>query len=205
MTLGSLGRYIAFEGAEGCGKSTHAARLAADIGAVVTREHGGTRIGTMIRSILADPANTDLTPKAEALLIAADRAQHLAEVVEPAIAAGRHVVSDRSIFSSLAYQAYGRGLPLDTVQSVNEWAIGGRWPELVVFLDVSEAQLSRRMRRRELDRFEREDAEFHARVLDAFRTMAAADPLRWVRLDGDRQPNEVAHDVRAAVSARLGI
>ncbi len=131
------GRYIAFEGPEGCGKSTHAERLGAELDAVVTREHGGTRIGQLIRGILADPGNTDLTDRAEALLIAADRAQHLEQLVEPSLAAGRHVVSDRSVFSSLAYQGYGRGLPLDTIRSINEWAIAGRWPELVILLDVS--------------------------------------------------------------------
>ena len=118
--------YIAFEGAEGCGKSTHAAMLAADLNAVLTREHGGTPIGLKVRAIVADPEHRELTAKAEALLIAAYRAQHLAEVVVPALAAGRHVISDRSVYSTLAYQGYGRGLPLDVVRSINDWAIGGR-------------------------------------------------------------------------------
>ncbi len=205
MTLGTAGRYITFEGAEGCGKSTHARLLGDDLDAVVTREHGGTRIGLLIRSILADPANTDLTDKAEALLIAADRAQHLAEVVEPALAAGRHVVSDRSVFSSLAYQSNGRGLPLDTVRAVNEWAIGGRWPELVIFINVAAQTLDRRMRKRDLDRFERAGADFHRRVLDGFHRMAAADPDRWVIIDGDRDRAVVALEIRDAVRERLSI
>src|SRR5215470_7191639 len=95
------GRYIALEGSEGSGKSTHARRLAAALGGLATREHGGTKIGELIRAILADPANAALTDKAEALLIAADRAQHLEELVEPALASGRHVISDRSVYSSL--------------------------------------------------------------------------------------------------------
>ena len=198
-------RYIALEGPEGCGKSTHAARLAEALGGIATREHGGTRIGQMIRSILADPANTDLDDTAEALLIAADRAQHLAEIVEPTLAAGRHVVSDRSVYSSLAYQGYGRRLPLDTVRAVNDWAIGGRWPDLVLFLEVSDEQLARRMRARELDRFEREADEFHQRVLDGFRTMAAADPEHWVIIDADRPRDETAAAIRAAVHDRLGL
>lgn len=199
------GRYIALEGPEGCGKSTHAARLAEQLGAVVTREHGGTRIGRMIRGILADPENTDLDDVAEALLIAADRAQHLAELVAPSLAAGRHVVSDRSVFSSLAYQGHGRGLPLETVRSVNDWAIGGRWPDLAILLDVSADSIARRMRSRELDRFEREGVEFHQRVLDGFRSMAAADPERWVVVDADRPRDETAEAIRTAVRERLGL
>lgn len=199
------GRYIAFEGAEGCGKSTHAARLGAALGAVVTREHGGTRIGGLIRSILANPAHTDLADKSEALLIAADRAQHLAELVNPALLAGRHVVSDRSAFSSIAYQSYGRGLDLAVIREINDWATGGRWPELVIHISVSEESLARRMRRRDLDRFEQAGDDFHRRVRDAFRTMAAADPDRWVTIDGERPKDEVALVIRTAVRERLGI
>jgi dTMP kinase len=205
MTNGTAGRYITFEGAEGCGKSTHARLLGEALDAVVTREHGGTRIGSLIRSILADPANTDLTDKAEALLIAADRAQHLAEIVEPALAAGRHVVSDRSVFSSLAYQSNGRGLSLDTIRAVNDWAIAGRWPELVIFITVSAATLERRMRKRDLDRFERAGDEFHIRVLNGFHDMAAADPERWMIVDGDRDRAVVALEIRNAVRERLSI
>ncbi|MEZ5217996.1 MAG: dTMP kinase [Ilumatobacteraceae bacterium] len=199
------GRYIAFEGPEGCGKSTHARRLAEVLDGVATREHGGTRIGLMIRGIVADPANVELTDKAEALLIAADRAQHLAEVVEPALAAGRHVVSDRSVFSALAYQGYGRGLPLETVRSVNEWAIGGRWPELVILLDVPAEQLAHRMRSRDLDRFEQAADGFHERVADGFRQMAAEDSDRWVVIPADRDREATATAIRRAVQDRLGI
>ena len=198
-------RYIALEGAEGCGKSTHAARLAADLAAVLTREHGGTPIGLKVREIVADPANTELTARAEALLIAADRAQHLAEVVEPALADGRHVVSDRSIYSSLAYQGYGRGLPLDVVRSVNDWAIDGRWPDLAILIDVPADVLAHRLRHRQLDRFEREPASFHARVLDGFHTLVADDPARWIVIDGNAQPDAVQAAVRAAVRDRLGL
>ncbi len=199
------GSYIALEGAEGSGKSTHAARLAGDLGAVLTREHGGTAIGERIRAILADPANTALTDKAEALLIAADRAQHLAEVVLPALAAGRHVVSDRSVYSSLAYQGYGRGLPLERLHELNAWAIEGRWPDLVLYLDVPERYLASRMRRRELDRFERAGTTFHARVRAGFRKLAADDPAHWVVIDGEGRVDVVAQRVRVAVRERLGI
>jgi dTMP kinase len=199
------GRYIAFEGGEGTGKSTHARRLAVELDAVLTREHGGTAVGRLIRAILADPAHTELTAKAEALLIAADRAQHLAEVVEPALVAGRHVVSDRSIYSSLAYQGFGRGLPLAEVRSVNEWAIGGRWPDLVILLGVPPEQLARRMQRRDLDRFEREGADFHQRVLEGFHALAAGDPSHWVLVDGGQKMDAVAASIRRAVSERLGL
>jgi len=199
------GRYIVLEGSEGCGKSTHAARLAAALGAVVTRETGGTEIGRLIRTVLHDPSHTHLTGTAEALLIAADRAQHMAEVVRPALTSGRHVVSDRSVYSSLAYQAYGRQLPYETVRAVNDWALGGRWPELVLFLDVPTDQLAARMQRRELDRFERESTAFHDRVLAGFREMAAKDPQRWVRIDAARDHSEVASAIRDAVRERLGL
>jgi dTMP kinase len=198
------GCYIAFEGSEGSGKSTHARRLAVELDAVLTFEHGGTPIGKMIRAILADPGNAELTDKAEALLIAADRAQHIEEVVRPALEAGRSVVSDRSIYSSLAYQGYGRGLPLDDVRAVNEWAIGGCWPDLVVLLDVPADLLAHRMRRRELDRFERSGPEFYARVAEGFRHLAAADPKGWVVVDGRGSIQQVAEAVRAAVRERLG-
>jgi dTMP kinase len=198
-------RYIAFEGAEGCGKSTHASRLATELHAVLTREHGGTPIGLKVRAIVADPANAELTDKAEALLIAADRAQHLAEVVEPALARGQHVVSDRSVHSTLAYQGYGRGLALEVVRAVNEWAIGGRWPDLAILIDVAPEVLARRLRHRELDRFERAPADFHARVRDGFHAMAAADPEHWVVIEGDRPPEVVAATVRTAVRDRLGL
>ena len=105
-------RYIAFEGLEGCGKSTHVTRLATALGAVATREPGGTTIGASLRATMIDAANTMLSPRAEALLMAADRAQHLDELVTPALQRGQHVVSDRSAYSSLAYQGYGRQLDL---------------------------------------------------------------------------------------------
>jgi dTMP kinase len=201
----AAGRYIAFEGSEGSGKSTHARRLAVELDAVLTREHGGTPIGSLIRAILADPGNVALTAKAEALLIAADRAQHLEEVVVPALTAGQHVVTDRSVYSSLAYQAYGRGLPFERVLAVNEWAIGGRWPDLVVLIDVPPEQLARRLRRRQLDRFEQSGAEFYERVVAGYHALAAAEPDRWAVVDGQGALDDVAKTVRGIVRNRLGV
>jgi len=201
----STGRYITLEGAEGCGKSTHAARLAEALSAVLTRETGGTAIGQRIRAILHDTAVTDLSHRAEALLTAADRAQHLHEVVEPALAAGRHVVSDRSVYSTLAYQGYGRELPLSEVRQINEWAIGGLWPDLVLLLDAAPEVLERRMRGRQLDRFEQEGDEFHQRVRAGFRALAEAEPERWVIIDAGLTHDRVAAAIRDTVRDRLGI
>jgi dTMP kinase len=205
LVVTGLGRYIALEGAEACGKSTHATRLAADLDAVLTRETGGTRIGTKIRDILHDTDHLELADKAEVLLIAADRAQHLQEVVRPALVAGRHVVSDRSAHSSLAYQGYGRGVPLDVVRGTNDWALDGTWPELVLLIDVPPEVLAERMSDRDLDRFEQADDAFHARVRAGFHEMAAADPARWFVVDGTLDKDEVAATIRATVRNALGI
>lgn len=199
------GRYIALEGAEGCGKSTHASRLAAALGAVLTRETGGTAIGRQIRSILHDTTISNLSDRAEALLAAADRAQHIEEVVAPALAAGKHVVSDRSVYSTLAYQGYGRGLPVAEVREFNEWAVNGLWPELVLLIDAAPEVLERRMRGRQLDRFEREGDKFHERVRDGFRQMTVDEPELWVVIDGSQSLEAVANDIRATVRDRLDI
>lgn len=199
---GLTGRFIAFEGGEGSGKSTQARLLAETLQAVLTREPGGTDLGERIRGVLLDPATGGLEPWAEALLMAADRAQHVAQIVRPALAAGRHVVTDRFAGSSIAYQGYGRGLPIERVRSLSEWATGGLWPDLTILLDVPVETAVARLDR-ELDRFEREGEAFHARVADGFRALAAADPDGWVVLDGTRSVEAIAADVRAVVRDRL--
>ena len=183
----------------------HASRLAEHLDAILTRETGGTAIGQRIRAILHDTSVTNLAHRAEALLAAADRAQHIEEVVAPALAAGRHVVSDRSVYSTLAYQGYGRGLPLDDVRHINEWAVAGHWPDLVVLLDVPLEVMMQRLKKRELDRFELEDDGFHRRVRDGFSAMAAADPDRWVVIDGQQSKDAVQTAIRTAVAERLGL
>ena len=197
--------YVALEGPEGCGKTTQARLLAAAIGAVETRETGGTIVGARLREILHDVEVTDLDARAEALIIAADRAQHWHQVVRPALDAGRHVVSDRSVWSTIAYQGYGRQLPLDDLRRLNDWALRGTWPSLVVLLDVPDGALAARLSGRRLDRFEREDRAFHDRVREGFAQMAAADPERWAVVDAGRAERDVATDVRAVVRSRLGV
>jgi dTMP kinase len=138
-------------------------------------------------------------------MIAADRAQHMATVVLPALEAGRHVVSDRSVYSSLAYQGYGRSLDLADIQQFNSWAIHDRWPDLVILLEVPPEETERRLTSRDLDRFELENAAFHRRVSAGFREFAAQDPGRWVRIDATLPKVEVTSLVRAAVAERLGL
>ena len=195
--------YIALEGLEGCGKSTHTKRLGEHLNAVITREPGGTRIGTVLRAILADPENSDLDRRTEALLMAADRAQHMAEIIKPSLAQGRHVVSDRSIYSTLAYQGYGRQLGTEALLSISTWALQDRLPDLVIFIDVPTDVLNARLAKRDLDRFEREGADFFARIAEGFRELRAADPERWIIIDGTVPKDDVEAAIRTQVNDRL--
>lgn len=199
----SRGRFVVFEGGEGCGKSTQAQLLADRLVAdgrevVLTRQPGGTPIGASLRALLLDPATVGLDERAEALLMAADRAQHVAELVEPALAAGRDVVCDRYTYSSIAYQGDGRGLDPERVRETSAWATGDLWPDLVVLLDVDPAAASARLGD-ERDRFEQAGDGFHRRVRDGFLRLAAAEPGRWVTLDGTLPIDEVAERVWTAV------
>ncbi len=196
------GRLIAFEGGEGAGKSTQAARLATDLGAVLTREPGGTEVGRRIRSIVLDPGIADLDVRAEALLLLADRAQHVAEVVRPALARGADVVTDRFAGSTLAYQGWGRGLDAGELERLSSWATDGLEPDLVVLLDVAPDVAAGRLDHSP-DRMELAGHEFHRRVADGYRALAAESPSRWVVVDGSLLVDEVAARVRAAVDARL--
>ena len=195
--------YIALEGLEGCGKSTHTKRLGEHLDAVITREPGGTRIGTLLRAILADPENSDLDRRTEALLMAADRAQHMAEVIKPSLAQGRHVVSDRSIYSTLAYQGYGRQLGTEALLSISTWALQDRLPDLVIYIDVPTDVLNARLAKRDLDRFEREGADFFARIAEGFRELRGADPERWIIIDGTVPKDDVEAAIRTQVNDRL--
>jgi dTMP kinase len=194
---------VALEGGEGAGKSTQAARLAARLDAVLTLEPGGTALGEAVRRLLLDPGGGPLDARTEALLFAADRAAHAAQVIEPALAAGRSVVSDRYVESSLAYQAFGRGLPLDEVRALSAFATGGRQADVVVVLDVDPAVGAER-RGRPPDRMEAEGAAFHARVRAGFAELAAAEPDRIAVVDASGDVDDVARRVWAAVEERLG-
>jgi dTMP kinase len=201
------GRFIVFEGTDGCGKSTQAARLAERLDAVLTRQPGGTDIGARIRAIVlasADQPGAPLADRAEALLMAADRAQHEAEVIGPALAADRHVVCDRYIPSSIAYQGHGRGLDPDEVRRISEWAVGGRSPDLVVLLVVPE-EVARQRRGPSSDRIESAGDDFHRRVATAYRQMAADHPELWAVVEGTGTPDEVAARVQDVCRDRLGI
>ncbi len=205
-------RLIAIEGGEGVGKSTQALVLASAIGAELTREPGGSSIGEQIRSILLDRSLGHLVPRAELHLMLAARAQHVAERIRPALERGASIVVDRYAGSTLAYQGYGRGLPLDEVRQACGLAASGLWPDLSVLLDVPlELALERRADRQATeptgppDRIESEQVDFHERVNEGFRKLAADDPEHWVVIDGTRSVDAVAADVLAAVRERLGI
>ena len=202
--MAGRGKFIVLEGGEGSGKSTQAERLTAALDAVQTREPGGTAVGTQLREVLLGRGTTGLSDRAEALLMAADRAQHVAEVVEPALAAGRHVVCDRFLGSSVAYQGYGRGLDPSEVRELSVWATAGLLPDLVVLLTVP-AEESVRRTGGARDRIEDAGIEFHQRVADGFAAQAAAEPDRWVVVDGTGSKDEVTAAVLAAVADRLGL
>jgi dTMP kinase len=201
---------IAFEGGEGTGKSTQAGlladRLRSEVGrdVVLTFQPGATGIGTAIREVLLDPATTGLDARAEALLMAADRAQHVAEVVRPALDAGAVVVTDRYLYSSVAYQGHGRDLGPDAVAALSAFATAGLEADLVLLLTVPpEVRDARLAERGGHDRFEQAGEAFHERVEAGFRAQAAADPTRWVVLDGHGAVSDVAEHVWAAVAPRL--
>ncbi len=197
--------FITFEGIEGCGKTTQLVRLAERLGpgCVVTREPGGTPIGAAIREILLDPASRAMTPMAELLLYFADRAQNVAEVVRPALAAGRTVLCDRHVESSLAYQGHGRGLPLDAIRELAALATGGLRPDLIVLLDVPvEVGLARIDERGAHDRLEAEVREFHDRVRAGYESLRAEEPSRWLKLDATAPADAVFEALWSGLVAR---
>jgi len=204
MSQSGRGRLIALEGIDGCGKSTQARRLAEALGAELTHEPGATELGRALRGLLLDPAAGAPVPRAEALLMAADRAQHVAEVVAPALAAGRWVVTDRFTGSTLAYQGWGRALPITPLRSVADWAVDGLAPDLSILVDVPLDVARQRLSSTAPDRLERLGADFHERVRLGFVTLAQDDPTRWAVVDGTPRPEVVADAIAEVVADRLG-
>lgn len=195
--------FIVFEGGDASGKSTQARRLAwklehAGHTVVETFEPGATELGRHIRTLLLDGPE-EIEPMTEALLLAADRAEQVAEVIRPALDRGDTVVADRYVPSSLAYQAIGRGLGAEVVEHINRVATGGLEPDVVVVLDVSDEVATAR-REAPGDRLERAGAEFHAKVRQAYRDLAAE--RGWALVDGDGTEDEVAERVWQVVSTR---
>lgn len=192
------GRFIVFEGVDGSGKSTQAKYLAATIGAHLTREPGGTPVGARIREILLDPATGDLSDRAEALLMAADRAHHVEQVVKPLLAADTSVVSDRYLGSSVAYQGHARGLDPTEIRELSLWATEGLLPDLVVLLETEPAQASARIAG-DHDRLEQEGVAFQEKVAEGYRVQRRADPDRWRVVDVASRPKDTAAKVLEVV------
>nr|B8DN41.1 RecName: Full=Thymidylate kinase; AltName: Full=dTMP kinase [Nitratidesulfovibrio vulgaris str. 'Miyazaki F'] len=208
--------FITFEGMEGSGKSTALNRvqqvlLDAGHGVLLTREPGGSRLGRTLRSILLDLSNDDIVPEAELFLYLADRAQHVGQVIRPALDEGVVVLSDRYADSTVVYQGYGRGLDPERLRELNDMAVGGLWPDLTLVFDLPPEEGLRRAMTRNLregtsvseGRFEAEHLAFHARVREGYLTWAALHPARFRVVDATRTPDEVFEDVMRAVRSVL--
>jgi dTMP kinase len=169
---------------------------------VSTHEPGATKVGMRLRALLLDTAHTGLSPRAETLMYAADRAEHVASVIRPALERGAIVVTDRYVDSSLAYQGAGRRLPVKDVADLNRWATGGLQPDLTILLDLSPAAgLGRR--ERSADRLEAEPAEFHQRVRAGFLALADAEPQRYLVLDATRPSADLSREIHGRVRELL--
>jgi len=194
------GLFIALEGGEGAGKTTQARMLAIwlreqGFDVITTREPGATKVGMRLRALLLDTAHAGMSPRAEALMYAADRAQHVDEVISPALARGAVVITDRYVDSSLAYQGAARGLAAEDVGWLSQWATGGLTPDLTILLDLPPADgLTRRTR--SADRLESEPWQFHERVRAGFLDLARRDPGRYLVLDATRPPEELTAEIK---------
>uniref|UniRef100_I2PZ90 Thymidylate kinase n=1 Tax=Desulfovibrio sp. U5L TaxID=596152 RepID=I2PZ90_9BACT len=209
--------FITLEGIEGSGKSTQIGLLTTALERAgktvrVTREPGGCGLGQTLRAILLSLETRNLDSRAELFLYLADRAQHVAEVIRPALAAGQVVLCDRFADSTIAYQGYGRSLDVALLQQLNDVAVAGTWPQLTLLLDIEPEQGLRRALARNLQagttavegRFEAEHLDFHGRVRDGYRTLASLSPRRFVTIDAAPDAAAVAAKVWEAVSQRLG-
>lgn len=196
------GHLVALEGIDGCGKSTQARLLAEHLDAVLTFEPGATPLGGSLRGLLLDPAGGPVATRAEALLMAADRAQHVDQVVRPALEAGRWVVSDRYAASTLAYQGFGRGLDVAELEDLVQWATGGLVPDLTVLLDLPVEVAAERRKGDHPDRLEAEGLAFQRRVADGYAALAARGDERWVVLDATAGPDVTTTAIVEALASR---
>lgn len=206
------GKLIVFEGVEGAGKTTQMQRLIHWMqakcfnikGSVATREPGGTELGKGLRSLLLQSSDESVSDRAELLMYAADRTQHVETFIKPKLTLGTMVFCDRFTDSTIAYQGYGRGLDFGLIQQLNEIATGGLQSDLTFWLDIDvEAGLARVKARGKPDRMEQANLEFHQRVQQGFTELARQNPDRMVRINGDRPEDEVAQEIQTIFSARL--
>ncbi|MBB1587700.1 MAG: dTMP kinase [Propionibacterium sp.] len=201
------GLFVVFEGGDGVGKSTQVVELVSRlrnrrIEPVVTRQPGGTPIGEKLRELLLDPGHPELTARTEALVYAADKAQHVEEVILPALAYGKVVVCDRYGDSMIAYQGAGRVLDLAEVEQVARWATGGLRPNLTVLLDIDPAEAVANIRQQ--DRLEAAGLAFHRRAREHFLRLAGEDPERYLVLGARESRENIAEKVAEKVLALLG-
>lgn len=203
----SLGLFLVLDGTEGAGKSTQARLLEQRIIALgretlLVRDPGTTRIGEQVRAILLDPAHAEMGMRCEMLLYMSARAQMMDQIIQPALDAGRVVICDRFVSSTLAYQLGGDGLTADEIRSVAQIAIRGRWPDLTILLDLPAEKSLARVKRAK-DRIEQRPMSYHRQVRSNYLAQAEADPRRYRVINADRSPDEVALDVGRAVEAAI--
>lgn len=203
--------FVTFEGGEGSGKSSCLAKVAKDLQnagyeVVITREPGGTPISEQIRNVILDKANTDMDPMTEALLYAASRRQHLVQKILPALREGKIVLCDRYLDSSLAYQGGARGLGIEKILALNQYAIDGQYPDLTLFFDLEpEVGLERieENSSREVNRLDLEKLSFHRKVRDSFLKLMGMFPDRYVRIDASKSREEVENSALEQIIKRL--
>ena len=202
------GKFITFEGCDGCGKSTQLKLLSAyltqnGVKHIFTREPGGGKISEAIREILLNGKNTEMSDECEALLYAAARAQHLTEKVAPALAENKLVVCDRYVDSSIAYQAYGRNLGEEFVRKINSYALDNYLPDCTIFIELTPEEAFQRKRGAdENDRLEQAGLAFHNRVYDGFCKVAETEPNRVVKINGRQTPEEIFNEVLSVLKAK---
>lgn len=205
------GLFLTFEGCDGCGKTTVLNRVSVllrekGIPFLLTREPGGSKIAEEIRNVILDKKNTEMDPRCEALLYAASRRQHLVEIVLPALEKGIHVLSDRYLDSSLAYQGYARGIGMEEVYSINLFAIDGMLPDLTFFLDLPPEEGLARIRKnetREVNRLDLEKENFHKKVYEGYKILLENYPERIVRIDAKKTVEEESQEIFDILAKRI--